>query len=190
MSPSQSSWFYKQPLKSHFIPELSLDFGWKVIIPLPLLRAWFSGKESTCQCRSHRRCRLVGSNPGSGRSPGVRNGNPLQYSCWGPIIPWTEETDRPLSSWGRKESDVIEHDDKDHYSAFFCLHQAKRIFYLKKKTLPCTLILCIFYECTVFIALFLYKSLLDSLFLKGSAQESYPFSFLCISLSKESRTAF
>ena len=27
--------------------------------------------------------------PGSGRSPGEGNGNPLQYSCW--EIPWTEE---------------------------------------------------------------------------------------------------
>ena len=25
--------------------------------------------------------RAVGSIPGSGRSPGVRNGNPIQYSC-------------------------------------------------------------------------------------------------------------
>ena len=33
--------------------------------------------------------RGVGSIPGSGRSPGVGNDNPLQYSCW--IIPWTEE---------------------------------------------------------------------------------------------------
>ena len=30
-----------------------------------------------------------GSIPGSGRSPGVENGNLLQYSCW--KIPWTEE---------------------------------------------------------------------------------------------------
>ena len=37
-----------------------------------------SGKESTCQCRKHKRC---GSIPGSGRSLGVGNGNPLQYSC-------------------------------------------------------------------------------------------------------------
>ena len=132
MSPSQSFWFYKQPWKSHFIPELSLDFGWKVMIPLPLLWAWFSGKESTCQCRSHRRCWLVGSNPGSGRSPGVRNGNPLQYSCWGPIIPWTEETDRPQfmgsqrvrRDWAWWQRPLL---------CFFCLHQAKRIFYLKKK---------------------------------------------------------
>ena len=27
--------------------------------------------------------------PGLGRSPGERNGNPLQYSCW--RISWTEE---------------------------------------------------------------------------------------------------
>ena len=33
--------------------------------------------------------RDVGSTPASGRSPGGRNGNPLQYSCW--KIPWTEE---------------------------------------------------------------------------------------------------
>ena len=33
--------------------------------------------ESTCQCRRRKRCSI----PGSGRSPGVRNGKPLQYSC-------------------------------------------------------------------------------------------------------------
>ena len=31
----------------------------------------------------------VGSTPGSGRSPGEGNGNPLWYSCLG--NPWTEE---------------------------------------------------------------------------------------------------
>ena len=34
----------------------------------------------------------VGSIPGSGKSPGVGNGNPLQCSCW--EIPWTEELGR------------------------------------------------------------------------------------------------
>ena len=34
---------------------------------------WLRGKEPACWCR---RCRL-------GRSPGERNGNPLQYSCLG-----------------------------------------------------------------------------------------------------------
>ena len=36
---------------------------------------WLSGKESACQAGD------VGSIPGSGRFPGVGNGNPLQYSC-------------------------------------------------------------------------------------------------------------
>ena len=37
-------------------------------------------KESTCNTRG---TRDVGSIPGSGRSPGRGNGNPLQYSCLG-----------------------------------------------------------------------------------------------------------
>ena len=36
-----------------------------------------SGKESTCQAGD------LGLIPGSGRSPGEGNGNPLQYSCLG-----------------------------------------------------------------------------------------------------------
>ena len=36
---------------------------------------WLSGKESTCHAGD------TGSIPGSGRSPGVGNGNTLQYSC-------------------------------------------------------------------------------------------------------------
>ena len=43
---------------------------------------WISGKESACNEGD------AGSIPGSGRSPGRRNGNPVQYSCW--RIPWTE----------------------------------------------------------------------------------------------------
>ena len=38
---------------------------------------WLSGKESTCQCRN---ARDAGSHTESGRSPGVGNGNLLQYS--------------------------------------------------------------------------------------------------------------
>ena len=37
---------------------------------------WHSGKESTCQARD---ARDVGSIPGSGRSPGVGNSNPLKH---------------------------------------------------------------------------------------------------------------
>ena len=39
------------------------------------LPCWLSGKESACNAR--RLCLI----PGSGRSPGGRYGNPLQYSC-------------------------------------------------------------------------------------------------------------
>ena len=42
------------------------------------LPRWYSGKESTCQCRDAKDAGLV---PGLGRSPGVGNGDPLQYSC-------------------------------------------------------------------------------------------------------------
>ena len=41
-----------------------------------------SGKEPVCQCRRRKIC---GSIPGSGRSPGVGNGSPLQYSCLGKL---------------------------------------------------------------------------------------------------------
>ena len=40
-----------------------------------LLPGWLSDKEFTCQAGD------TGLIPGSGRSPGEGNGNPLQYSC-------------------------------------------------------------------------------------------------------------
>ena len=39
---------------------------------------WLGGKEPTVGDAGN-----VGSTPGSGRYPGVGNGNPLQYSCLG-----------------------------------------------------------------------------------------------------------
>ena len=50
-----------------------------------------SGKELACQGRRRKRCRF---NPGSGKSPGNGNGNPVHYS-----LPWTEEPAR-LQSMG------------------------------------------------------------------------------------------
>ena len=47
----------------------------------------------------------LGLIPGSGRSPGEGNGNPLQYSCL--ENPWTEELGG-LESTGRKELDTTE----------------------------------------------------------------------------------
>ena len=54
------------------------------------------GKASACNSGD------LGSIPGSGRSPGEGNGNPLQYSChgWWSLVGY--------SSWDCKESDTTE----------------------------------------------------------------------------------
>ena len=51
--------------------------------------------------------RDVGSIPGSGRSPGGKNGNPLQYSCL--EIPLGRGAWWATMHWGHKESDTTEH---------------------------------------------------------------------------------
>ena len=58
------------------------------------------GKASACIAGD------LGSIPGSGRSHGEGNGNPLQYSCLGKI-PWAEKPGK-LSPWGCKGSDTTE----------------------------------------------------------------------------------
>ena len=52
---------------------------------------WLSSKESPANAGD------AGSIPGSGKSPGERNGNPLQYLAW--EIPWTEEPGGLQSVW-------------------------------------------------------------------------------------------
>jgi len=47
---------------------------------------WWLSKESACNAGD------PGSFPGSGRSPGGRNGNPVHILAW--RIPWTEEPGR------------------------------------------------------------------------------------------------
>ena len=47
-----------------------------------------------------------GSIPGSGRSPKVRNGNSLQYSCQENSM--TEKSGGPHSPWGRTGSNITE----------------------------------------------------------------------------------
>ena len=63
------------------------------------------GKEFVCNAGN------PGSIPGSGRSPGEENGNPLQYSCLENTM--DSSMDSPLSMvyyspWGCKESDTTE----------------------------------------------------------------------------------
>ena len=65
------------------------------------LPQWLSGKESACNVGVAGDTALI---PGWERSPGVGNGNPLQYSC-------LEDVQRSLagySPWGCKESDTTE----------------------------------------------------------------------------------
>ena len=57
-----------------------------------------NGKESACNVGN------LGSIPGSGRSPGEGNGNPLQYSCLG--NPHGQKNLAGYSPWGRQESDT------------------------------------------------------------------------------------
>ena len=57
------------------------QFECLIILYLPMRASrWLSGKESTCNTVDSRDAGLT---PGSGRSPGEGNGNPLQYSCLG-----------------------------------------------------------------------------------------------------------
>ena len=60
------------------------------------------GKEPACQCQNRRDW---GSIPGSGRSPGGRHDNPLQYSCL--ENPLTRNL-AGYSPWGTKQSDTTE----------------------------------------------------------------------------------
>ena len=70
-----------------------------------------SGKESACNVGD------LGSIPGSGKSPGEGNGNPLQYSC--------QENPMDSGAWqaiyspqGCKESDTTEHSTATTYSGY------------------------------------------------------------------------
>ena len=56
----------------------------------------------------------AGSIPGSGRSPGIENGNPLQYSCLG------NPMDR--GTWQATVHGVTESDMTEHMHAHICTH--------------------------------------------------------------------
>ena len=60
-----------------------------------MLHWWLSGKESACSAGD------MGLIPGYGRSPGERNGNPLQYSCLG--NPTDKEAWWAIVHWVTKE---------------------------------------------------------------------------------------
>ena len=58
------------------------------------------GKESACNVGD------PGSIPGSGRLPGERNGNPLQYSCLENLR--GQRSPVGYSPWGHKELDMTQ----------------------------------------------------------------------------------
>ena len=72
--------------------------GDNILYGLPV---WLSGKESTWSAGDSRDICYI---PGSGRSPAVGDGNPLQYLAW--KVPWTEEPGRLQSMrWQRVRHD-------------------------------------------------------------------------------------
>ena len=81
------------------------------------------GKECTFQCRRHTD---DGSIPGSGRSPGVGNGNPLHYSCLENLM--DKGSLAGYSPWGHKEWDTAEH------TAHVCMLLIVLLFKKENKT--------------------------------------------------------
>ena len=86
-------WWAEPPLVLHFCLLFSVTQSHSG--RLRLLR-WLSGKESACDVGD------VGSTPGSGRSPGLGHGDPLQDSCHG------QRSLMGYSPWDHKESDTTE----------------------------------------------------------------------------------
>ena len=74
---------------------------------------WLSSKETTCNAGD---TGDVGSIPGSGRSPGEGNGNPLQYSCLENSM--DREAWWGYSRWGSTESDMTEATEHEHIHLF------------------------------------------------------------------------
>ena len=67
------------------------------------LPRWWSGKESTYQCRRQDVVLIAGL----GKSPGEGNGTPFQYSCLG--NPMDKRSPAGYCPWDLKESDITEH---------------------------------------------------------------------------------
>ena len=76
----------------------------------------YSGKESTCQAGNE------DSIPGLGRSPGVGNSNPLQYSCLENSM--DKEAWRATVPGVTKELDTTEPEQKDKWGLKCGLHSA------------------------------------------------------------------
>ena len=101
---------YKRPsVQSPPVNSLKKTFPslvWGKLKHLQNLPSWLSGKESACKAEDW------GSVPGSGRSPGEGNGNPLQYSCL--------ENPMDRGAWWATVQGVAVLDMTEHLSTAVC----------------------------------------------------------------------
>ena len=94
---------------------------------------WLCGKEPACQCR---RC---GFNPWVGKVPGVRNGNPFQYSC---LENFMDRGAWQITVHGVTELDMTEFQKNiyfcfiDYTKAFDCVDHKKLWKILKEMGIP------------------------------------------------------
>ena len=100
--PSPRAWSQSQKWR---LRALVLNAGSRsessVALHIPGFPGGTSGKEPACQCR---RLKRRGFDPGSERSPGEGNGNPLQYSCL------QNTMDRGVCGLHSMESQRVRHD--------------------------------------------------------------------------------
>ena len=78
------------------------------------LPRWLSGKEPACNVGD------VDLISGSGRSPGQRNGNPLQYSCLG--NPVDRGAEGPTVPGVTKDSDMTEQLNNSEHDLLLIIH--------------------------------------------------------------------
>ena len=88
---------------------------------------WPSGKVSACQYRRYKRCSSI---PGSGRSPGRGNGNPLHYSCL------ENHTDRgawwaTIQGVSKSQTQLSEHNTENKILFYIYVNILKRIYYFQ-----------------------------------------------------------
>ena len=107
-------------VKSLGVIHLLIFFNFKIRVGVQLLSGFPGGsddKESACHAED------PGSIPGSGRSPGEGNGNPLQYSC----------LQKPMDrgAWQATVHSVTESDTTDTFIFTFESHMPYGSIYLR-----------------------------------------------------------
>ena len=96
------SYMLKGFFLKHIVIYCSFVFFFNIFVCNMVFPGCASGKESACQSG---RCRRLRFSQGSRKSPGRRNGNPLQFFAW---KIHGQKSLAGYSLWGRKESDKTE----------------------------------------------------------------------------------